>query len=751
MNKVGIELVEEDFKLRKLRINLPILRLVQCTVNKPMIFTGAGVIWQEPDGSLRLSFFPHEPLPHWGPGTELFNPLRPAGQVGKIIPRNTYYSLSGSDSLGLSWKSRCFLPHVEFGRDRTVITADLRELRVFWGGQLTTDNYIELEAYEDIEFPCNAGTSSETKTARGVTHSSSSFDAAVVKACGMQLVFEKDEGSFTCYLTNTERWPIRRIVSRITESLQFVLARPVYWGRRTVGRRGVKVSRLVPSFDTDGPKHFRPPLSTRVFDQTGCFWFLFGKYLAVISKFRGRNWHPLSVRAYGVIKAAEGSIDALALTLSTAVEGITISMLSSLSASPASILPDLDQLVGHIQKWDGFQPLPDNPDKSKLREALKKRVEGLLGTLRRPRVNDIFNVLISRQVIDPAHVEAWKKLRHPRAHGGVEDALDLHALVHDVGVVTSLYYRVIFTAIGYNGKYVDYGSPGWPVRDHLTPVSLLQKDDLELHIHNRGPAGSKEPEGPSPENRSKWAKTMKIVLEQQPDVKTVNAQFDTDLGTLCLQVYRFGMSFAAGWTAGPDRSMVAVTTFLRGEVGADDTAAVAAFRHHPTMAGWSDEKFVTMQTEQRPNLCTNYFDPNWHASGIIQAAAEGLVVAANAAGGDAIRLLPPLTPEQEEAADESLKRVERVSRTLFNNWLDSRGPLPYQVRASKKIKDLSADDLADIRFIVGTPDGDGEEMSADELYSTFLLIAKFAESAKTAKEEKREQFRVELVHSPKKI
>ena len=163
MTKCFVEEAESDFRSRKLRVNLPEVRLVQCTANHPRIFTGAGTIWQQPDGGTKLSFFPREDLPPLGPDAALFNPLQPKMTTGQLIPRRAFFSMTAHDSRGLVWKSKGILLDVEFSRKPRVITANLHEIRAYDEEYASSQIYLEFESYNPIEFPCNSGSSTEIK------------------------------------------------------------------------------------------------------------------------------------------------------------------------------------------------------------------------------------------------------------------------------------------------------------------------------------------------------------------------------------------------------------------------------------------------------------------------------------------------------------------------------------------------------------------------------------------------------------
>ncbi len=72
---------------------------------------------------------------------------------------------------------------------------------------------------------------------------------------------------------------------------------------------------------------------------------------------------------------------------------------------------------------------------------------------------------------DPAHVEAWRKLRnsgvHPAKKGDLDVAsLDFQKMIDELHRVTVLLYHIVFHVIGYCGPYTDYATRDFPAKNY---------------------------------------------------------------------------------------------------------------------------------------------------------------------------------------------------------------------------------------------------------------------------------------------
>ena len=61
---------------------------------------------------------------------------------------------------------------------------------------------------------------------------------------------------------------------------------------------------------------------------------------------------------------------------------------------------------------------------------------------------------------------AWSRLRNKLAHGEGLGSASLQEFLELSNMVLILFYHLVFFATGYQGKYTDYSTIGWPVKDY---------------------------------------------------------------------------------------------------------------------------------------------------------------------------------------------------------------------------------------------------------------------------------------------
>jgi hypothetical protein len=82
--------------------------------------------------------------------------------------------------------------------------------------------------------------------------------------------------------------------------------------------------------------------------------------------------------------------------------------------------------------------------------------------------------LAEQGAITAEAAEAWKPLRNASAHQYQRHSLNPEQFSDLVNTAQTLFYQLIFCAIGYRGFYRDYSMVDWPLRQY-PPAKSEQK------------------------------------------------------------------------------------------------------------------------------------------------------------------------------------------------------------------------------------------------------------------------------------
>ena len=186
-----------------------------------------------------------------------------------------------------------------------------------------------------------------------------------------------------------------------------------------------------------------PPVPFRGPEGAGEFWRLvelFVKYVDVEGFKPGALFEELD----GIRRGARGSFETACLTLGIGVESIARLLLSG--ESPSRVCPDqLRGLLEHLDTW---------PGDADIRERAKNAASRLAET----RPVDLMHAWARRTGVPEKLVNGWKKLRDRKAHGSALDDKEGWSLYCSAA---ELVYRIVASAIGYDGPITKLSEPGW--------------------------------------------------------------------------------------------------------------------------------------------------------------------------------------------------------------------------------------------------------------------------------------------------
>src|SRR5262249_42590215 len=159
------------------------------------------------------------------------------------------------------------------------------------------------------------------------------------------------------------------------EALRFALAKPLSWTALELhegGQHTVRVGYVRPDLKTVQ----WPPAVQGFLERRAYTWLLFTKYLAFVLPHGKETVHPCTFHLPSVMKASGISIEAEALALGVAVEGLTKCLFPDLGQPSDALKKAVDAIGKHALKWEGFV---GPPEVVKLRE----RLSGHLGNLKK--------------------------------------------------------------------------------------------------------------------------------------------------------------------------------------------------------------------------------------------------------------------------------------------------------------------------------------------------------------------------------
>ena len=146
----------------------------------------------------------------------------------------------------------------------------------------------------------------------------------------------------------------------------------------------------------------------------------------------------------GVRRGAQGSLQTACLTLAVEIESIAGLLLKD-EFSSSIPRPSIQPLLEHLDSWQGDV-------------TLKGRARGALSRSADIGAADLMYAWAEKTGTNKELVDAWKKLRHPKAHG--------KRLTEEPGwtlycSAVELLYRLVAYAVGYDGQILRTSQPGW--------------------------------------------------------------------------------------------------------------------------------------------------------------------------------------------------------------------------------------------------------------------------------------------------
>lgn len=435
------------------QLDCPNMKLSKKADSSEDVYFGGGYIRRKEDGELSFKLYSER-------NVELssFFGTRSV-KSGELIPPEEYYELVVTDSTGREWESKNILASTGgFAGGKGSVTSGMleeikhsRKLNMRSGSKKSG---LSIKFFEDFKIPANVPTTVERIVAGRSRRMTSSMNVAKFQSCGYDFEISRGDDMVDLRVLSNFRKLPEQLEVRVVEALEFVLGRLLDWAVLERFEEGLETFRIKKGRLSASKWRIGPPLSCRTTEPSGAVWNLYDKYLGhILSYDEVDKYHPLSVFVRRAIQGSTGSIETESLEIGVSVEGIVHTEFANvgvLSKDETKVLENARRII----------------EESKIADRFKRRIMGAINSWQEPSATDRLLCLIKSGVINRAEYEAWKKLRHPSSHGRLPNLRDFQEFVDLCHTATVLFYKLIFHAIGYEGKYTDYSTRDWPEKDY---------------------------------------------------------------------------------------------------------------------------------------------------------------------------------------------------------------------------------------------------------------------------------------------
>jgi len=452
----------EELKNGTWQLDCPNMELRKKANSGEDVYLGGGYIRRNEDGELSFRLYSKRDVEFSHSfGTSSVKP-------GELIPHEEYYELVVTDSKGREWESKNILASTGGClRGKGAVTSGLlEELKHTSKENMRSGSKksgLSIRFFEEFDIPANVPTTVETSVGRRQTGMTSSMNVAKFRSCGYDFEISRGDGMVVLRVqSNSGKLP-EQLEVRVVEALEFVLGRLLEWAVLEKFEEGLETFRIKRGRLIESKWRIGPPLRFIKTDPSGVVWNLYDKYLGhILSYDQIDKYHPLSVFVRRTIQGSAGSIETESLEIGVSVEGIVHTEFENIGVLSEDETKELENALRIIEE-------------SKIAKELKKRIRGAINSWKKPSATIRLLRLIETGVINRAEYEAWKKLRHPSSHGKVPVLGDFQEFVDLCHTATVLLYKLIFHAIGYEGRYTDYSTRGWPLRSYQTGTGFSQE------------------------------------------------------------------------------------------------------------------------------------------------------------------------------------------------------------------------------------------------------------------------------------
>ena len=382
-------------------------------------------------------------------------------RAGEVIDEKYYYDLQATDIQGRLWEASGIIPTRDTGPGGAIIYGKASQIEHRAEDRSNSqNNFMRLIFNSDINFSTNSVVETEKQIGGKIRNQKWDSSAAKFSASGIEFEVENESGVTYLSACSKDVSFADKVIDGVFDAFCFVTGYMQSWSLLEMRDGSVHVVKVRPSWPDTKKGRVGPPLSSD--SHVKDYWIIFGKYLAYHLETCDEQNISIGALIRAVQFAGKSALEVEALTLSVSVESL-------LKEEFGNILEKDELLIEQITKLKSLIKNTGELDKN-----FKKRIKGLLGGMPNPRAIDFLYWMRNQGLLEEDLVKAYGDLRNRAAHGEGVNWADIQVHINRCASVLVLFYQLIFLAIGYTGKYVDYGTYNYPVREFKSSLDMLK-------------------------------------------------------------------------------------------------------------------------------------------------------------------------------------------------------------------------------------------------------------------------------------
>ncbi|WP_156804891.1 hypothetical protein [Vreelandella jeotgali] len=414
------------------------IELKQQKDDDPIIYSGPGSITQKPDGNFHLKLY-HS----FNDVTKELMPSLGNTMPGKIIRKEEFFSMEAVDISGNTWTADDISVPEGFSIPATgkIVKSKIRNLcceKYREGVVNKTSTFFFLVIPGKHHIPCN-----EWEEGKG---GGQSLNTCKVNISGIDIEIKDRENCLTVRADDSAGNMSESFKERLIEAISIVFGKlcPVLYSSYSAHNTRTSILRSISSNTPN--QRMATPIKHRAPWEVSNFREFIEKYL---NSFESEHnlfygyWHKIN-------RSWQGGIESAALSISTAIEGVTKNYYSEYGFPDDEIVQQANEAKSLIKKLD-------------IGERIKRRIQSSVGQVKSSSPKNALYKLADEGKVDRNLVGAWVSLRNKSAHADNldEDIGVLQSYIDEVYKCQNLFNVLLLLKIGFDGKYQDLSKDGW--------------------------------------------------------------------------------------------------------------------------------------------------------------------------------------------------------------------------------------------------------------------------------------------------